>query len=54
MNTVNIIVYSDGRQQAIPVEIEKLPPALQEKYKPFAGKTVTWVGDKIIEKEIKQ
>ena len=54
MNTVNIILYDDGKQQSIPVEIEELPRALQEKYAPFAGKTVTWKGDKIIEAEIKQ
>ena len=54
MEEVRVVVYDGEDQKVITVKIELLPPALQEKYAPFAGKTVTWKDDKIVEMEKQQ
>jgi hypothetical protein len=48
---VRLVVYDNGERKTFPVQIELLPPNLREKYAPFAGKTVTWKNDTIVEME---
>ncbi len=54
MPLVKLVIYDTGQQKQVPVKTELLPPKLREKYEPFAGKTVTWKDDKIVETEIKK
>ena len=51
MDIVNIMIFDAGTRRTIPVKIETLNPELQELFKPFAGKTVTWDGGKPKEME---
>jgi hypothetical protein len=49
---VNVVVWENGGISRIPVNIEKLPEDLREKYEPFVGKTVHWEGNQIVEESV--
>lgn len=46
-----LVLYTNGEQEIIQINLNNLPPSLREEYRPFIGKTVTWDHGEIVENE---
>jgi hypothetical protein len=52
--TVNIVIFNEGKQNILPVSMEAVPSYLKEKFAPFVGKTVIFDGNTIQEYEVNE